>query len=234
MVRLIKAFHQVGGDDQTPAKRKSFLDQILDLGGIIPAIKRVQRQEMYNECFTVESQGAHSVRELLSDSSSPEVREALMVMAQEKINLLPVDGSTHTMFNCLDLIAGDFERVFLSVGDWYSVENGFVFDAVDLLSSGARYRSRDMLGYYARAVGKVACLTYDSADDARRELEDAIKTVREDYETTGKEAITLLRADCAGGRCPGEIVWHGTLPLGRAIEMWREGRKVKFEEGARR
>mgnify|MGYP003575279727 CR=1 FL=1 len=234
MAKLIKAFHQVGGDDKTPAERKAFLDQILALGEIIPAIERVQRREMYNECFTSEAQGGHSV-DALRHGAGPEFRDAVTLMAREKVELLPEDGTTHTMFNCLDLIAGDFELVFLSIGDWYNYPSGFVFDAEALLMSGARYRSKDLLGYYGGALEEVGKYTYDSVEDARREIEDALKQVQYDRESTGKEAIYLLRSDCSGKQgCPGEIVWPGSLPLGLAIETWREGRKMTFREGVRR
>jgi hypothetical protein len=232
--KRILAYHQVGGDDRTPSQRKAFLGQILSLGEIVPAIERIQRQEMYNECFTEESQGGHSVRELLRHGSSLEAREALTLMAKEKISFLPVEGSTHTMFNCLDLIAGDFERVFMSVGDWYNASNGFVFDAEELLMAGASYRPRDLLGYYGNRLEKAVGFTYDSVEDARRELKSVFGSVRDDHEATGKISITLLRADCGGATCPGEIVWPGSLPLGLAIEMWREGRRTTFQEGVRR
>lgn len=232
--KLIKAYHQVGGDDRTPKERRAFMDQILQLGEIIPAVDRIQQHEMYNECFTKESQGGHTVQSL-SRGSSLEAIEAMAAMAREKISLLPLVGSTHTMFNCLDLLAGDFERVFMSLGGWYSAPTGFVFDAEELLMAGASYRPRDLLGYYGNRLEKAVGFTYDSVEDARRELDSVFESVRDDHESTGKEAITLLRADCGGGvTCPGEIVWPGSLPLGLAIEMWREGRKVAFQEGARR
>jgi hypothetical protein len=203
--KRILAYHQVGGDDRTPKERRAFLDQILDLGEIVPAIERIQRQEMYNECFTEEAMGGHTVDSLLRKAGS-EAREALTLMAKEKISLLPVEGSTHTMFNCLDLIAGDFERVFMSVGDWYNASNGFVFDAEELLMAGASYRPRDLLGYYGNRLEKAVGFTYDSVEDARRELESVFESVRDDHEATRKAGITLLRADCGGATCPGEIV----------------------------
>jgi hypothetical protein len=245
---MIKAYHQVGGDDRLPAERKAYLKQILDLGEIVPAIQRIQRREMYNECFTdftEESQGSNSVDELLSLGSSPEAREALTLMAREKIALLPEVGSTHTMFNCLDLVAGDFERVFLSARDWYSYPSGFVFDAEELLMAGAWYRPRDLLGHYNHAVEEAVKFTYDSVEDARRELESALAGVLEAHESTGEEAVTLLRLDsnkiaralridCTSKGCPSEIVWPGSLPLGLAIEMWSEGRRTKFPKGVER
>lgn len=230
MAKLIKAFHQVGGDDTTSPERKALLKKILDLGQIVPAIDRVERGEMEIECFG-DSQGAHDIR---SFDPSPSGREALTALAREKLELLPVNGTTHTMFNCLDLLAGDFELVFLSIGDWYNYPNGFVFDAEELLLAGAGYRPKDLLGYYRHAVEKNAAENYDSIEEAMETIEDAMKDVRDNFESTGKQGVTLLRADCAAGRCPGEITWPGPLPLGLAIEMWREGRKTTFKEGARR
>lgn len=230
MAKLIKAYHQVGGDDRSPAQRKAFLKQILDLGQIIPAIDRVERWEMQQECFG-NSQGANDLR---SFDASAMGKEAFTVLANEKLELLPMKGTTHTMFNCLDLIAGDFELVFLSIGNWYNYPSGFVFDAEELLLDGARYRSKDLLGYYREAMDRAIGRDYESVEDAIKSIEDVLEDIRYDFESTGKEAVTLLRADCARGGCPGEIVWPGSLPLGRAIEMWREGRQMKFSEGARR
>jgi hypothetical protein len=224
---VIKAYHQVGADDTTPAQRKAYLDEILELGEIVPAIKRVQRLEMEKECFVDQAQSGHDFR-FLSRQIGQEAEEALILMAREKLSLLPADGSTHTMFNCLDLLAGDFERVFLSVGDWYSAPNGLVFDAEELLLSGGRYRELDVLGDYAYEIEKVAEFAYDSVEDARREINAAIKRARRKRESTGKQAVTLLRADCSSPEgCPGEIVWPGPLPVSLAMEIWRDGRRVR-------
>jgi len=217
---VIKAYHQVGGDDSTPAKRRAYLDGILALGEIVPAIKRVRRSEMQAECFG--AQGSNAIASFTA--ASREAKRALTQMAREKIALLPKDGTTHTMFNCMDLIAGDFERIFLSVGNWYSWPNGFVFDAEELLMAGAGYRTRDLLGFYHFEVEHAAQFTYDSVGDALRELEQVIEDVREHQETTGRTAVTLLQNDCSGeDGCPGEIVWPGALPLELAVETWRDG-----------
>jgi len=231
---MIKAFHQVGGGDKTPAQRATFLNQILDLGEIIPAIQRVKRGEMYNECLTEESQGCHSVEEMCVRGTSPLAREALALLTREKLALLPEEGTTHTMFNCIDLLAGDFERIFLSIGDWYDSQNGFVFNAEELVMAGASYRSVDLLGYYDyKLTEALKNWSYDSVVQAKRAIEAAFESVHENHESKGEEALTLLRVDCAK-KCPGEIVWPGPLPLGLAIEMWSEGRKTSFHEGAPR
>lgn len=227
--KLIKAYHQVGGDDRTPAERREFMRRILEDGFIKPAVDRVKRSEMEGECFG-DAQGSQDIPSL---STSAESLAALTEMAREWLARLPVEGTTHTMFNCMDLLAGDFGKVFLSVGDWYSYPNGFVFDAEELLRAGASYRPRDLLGYYRFKIEAAAALTYDSAEDARRELEEIFDSIREAHETTGLEAVRVLEADCVPGGCPGEIVWPGSLPLGLAIGMWREGKRVKFREGAR-
>lgn len=225
---VIRAYHQVGGDDRRPQDRRRYMDRILADGSITPAVDRIRRSEMEAECFG-DAQGSQDVASFTG--ASAEARAALTQMAQEKIAQLPRVGSTHTMFNCLDLIAGDFDMVFLAIGDWYTYASGFVFDAEELLMSGALYRPADLLGFYRFKLEEAASLTYDSVEDARWEFEAIISNVKEDRQSTGKEAVTLLRNDC-GKSCPGEIVWPGSLPLGLAIEMWREGRKVKWQQGA--
>jgi len=229
MAKLIKAFHQVGGDDTTSKERRAILREIRSRGEILPAVDRVDRSEMFQECFG-DAQGSQDVE---SFWSSPQGEQALTLIAKDKLQLLRYGGSTHTMFNCLDLIAGDFELVFLSIGTWYSYPSGFVFDAEELIREGAGYRPRDLLGYYREAVERTSKLTYDSVEDARRAIEEEIELVRDEFESKGKQAITLLRNDCAK-ECPGEIVWPGPLPLGLAIETWREGRRVTSQEGVRR
>lgn len=230
MRKQIKAYHQVGGDDKTPEERSAFLDQILDLGEIIPAVDRVQRSEMRDECFG-DSQGCQDIP---SFTGSPKAIKALELIAEDKIAMLPERGSTRTMFNCLDLLAGDFERIFLSIGDWYNFPSGFVFDAEELLKKGAAYRSTDLLSWYRYEVDAAVNRVYGSVKEARRGVEAAINKVLINRQSIGKEAVTLLRADCAPGKCPGEIVWPGSLPLGLAIEMWSEGRLMTFKEGVRR
>lgn len=230
---MIKAYHQVGGADKTPAQRAVFIDQILDLGEIIPAIQRVKRGEMWHECFSEESQGCHTVEEMCVRGTSPKAREALAILTREKLALLPEEGTTHTMFNCLDLLAGDFEGVFLSIGDWYDHPSGFVFDAEELVAAGASYRGVDLLGYYDyKLTEALKNWSYGSVVQAKKAIEAALESVHENHESKGEEALTLLRAECASG-CPGEIVWPGSLPLGLAVEMWRDGKKVVLHKGAR-
>ncbi len=227
---MIRAYHQVGTDSMTPEERAWLFDDIAELKEIIPAISRVKRREMEDECWTLESEGI-TIRGRFP-KASPEILAALDEIARRKVARLPLEGTTHTLFNCLDFIAGDMESVFLSIGDWYAVPNGFVFDAGRLLSIGAKFRPIDLLGFYERAISRIAKRRFASIPAAVEAVEKVIREVHDAHETIGKAGIEELEAcvaatEIAEGRkkdCPtGEITWSGSLPLDLAIEAWQEG-----------
>lgn len=229
----IAAFHQVGNDDWSSEERVETLDLILSRGRILPAIGRVKRAEMHEECF-----GDSYTDPIRSrwKNASPLVIHALEDVAREWLDRLPVHGTTHTLFNCVDLLAGELERIFLNPLDWYGgLENGFIFDAEGLIERGARFRRDDLLGSFSHAVQEIADLDYRSEAEARDAIRAVLDDVREDLELRGREAVRELRACVAAlasgesDRCSSyaEVVWTGPLSVSLAVEVWREGDRIK-------
>ena len=216
---MIKAYHQVGSDDWTSGELSEALMDLVSAGKIEPASKRLDRGEMEAECFDPE-RGA-DLKERFP-KASPKVMAALEQIARKRINKLPETGFTHSLFGCLDLLAGDLDLIFLKPRGWYSLPNGFVFDAEELLMKGGRFRGEDLLGGYVAAVEGASKKPFGSVASARRFIEHEFQDIRHYFESTGREAIEALRHT----RDLEEIVWPGDLPLGMAIEAWRDGRNI--------
>jgi len=218
---MIKAYHQVGSDEWDPEELRDGLAEVLSQGRIEPASMRMDRHEMEVECFSGKSRGG-TLRQKFP-KGDPKVWKALEQLAREKIEALPDSGFTHGLFNCLDLIAGDFDFIFMRPGGWYSVDNGFVFDAEQLLKKGAYYRQSDLLRGYHVAVEGVLKDRHDSVDAAREDLELELGAIQDHFQSTGREAIRSLRQ---GAGPNAEIVWRGPLPLDLAIEVWENGKDI--------
>lgn len=101
----------VGSDEWSPEERAGALDEILENRKILPASYRLDRSEMEIECFTGDDRG--STIEQKFEKASSKALIALKELAQDKIDGLPESGFTHSLFNCLDLIVGDLDLVFL-------------------------------------------------------------------------------------------------------------------------
>ena len=233
--KLIKAYHQVGTDSMSSEDRAGLLDLILGIGDVLPATQRVQRKEMYDECFNMKSEVTDPIYRKFPDAT-PKAMKALEQMAREWVNRLPEEGSAYSLFNCTDLLAGDLDNIFLSVDSWYqAVDNGFVFDAEELLLKGAHFRHTDLLGHFDEAIQEAVGRDYPTVKEARWMIEGLLTGVLDDRATRGKEGIFDLW-DCveaAGdyeGSSPGchrgEVVWTGPLPVDLAIEIWREGKLI--------
>lgn len=230
---IIKAYHQVGTDSMSPRERAALLGQILEIGAILPAVERVQHKEMYNECFS-ETQTETSTIYGRFRSATPKAVKALEEMAFEWIEKLPEEGTTHTLFNCVDLLAGDLGNIFLSLGTWYQIPNGLVYDAEDLIRRGARFRPFDLLAHFESAIREAISHPYSTVREARNLIESMIHGELEERSLSGKAAISELRNCVAGAEhyknpgCPsGEIAWPGRLPVGWALEVWQEGRLMR-------
>lgn len=180
----------------------------------------MDRREMEIECFTGKNRGSTLSQKF--PKATPKANAALKELAQEAIDRLPQSGLTGGLFNCLDLLAGDFELIFLRPGNWYSVDNGFVFDAEELLRKGAWFRRTDLLGGYRAAVDAASREKYDSVAAAKANIEFEIGAIQEHFQSTGRQGIKALK----DGITPtSEIVWRGGLRLDLAIEVWEEGKR---------
>ncbi len=228
---MIKAYHQVGSDEWEADELAAAIDEVQEIGYIIPASERLDREEMDAECFGDEDRGS-TIRQKWP-KATPNALAALEELARVKVNDLPKSGITQSLFNCADLIAGDLELIFLRPGNWYSVPNGFVFDAEELLKHGARFRPRDLLGEYVSALDIVVRQNYRSLRAARREILAMLDLVKGEMEYKGKGAYKVLEECMKGkgicskqGSYDHEIVWPGPLPLRMAIETWKNGKRI--------
>lgn len=230
---MIKAYHQVGGAGQEPWKREALFDQVLKLGEIVPATLRIARSEMNYECFN--GPASVNLRSRFKDSGRYAL-EALEEMAVDVIDQLPEDGSKQTHFNCVDLLAGDLDLVFLSIDRWYDVHNGFVFDAVKLIKEGATFRPVDLLGQFDRGLQEISRGNYPNVSEARYAIEAEIQDVLSSGQFFGSQAIRRLKTYVKSKKTLGELVWDGPLPLDLAIEGWKENKLVwsQTEKGAPR
>lgn len=221
---MIKAYHQVGSDEWDDAARRDVLHDVLAQGRIEPASVRMDRWEMEIECFTGKERG--STLKQRFPRAKGNAWKALQEIARERVAALPETGVTHGLFNCLDLIAGDFDLIFLKPGNWYSIDNGFVFDAQELIKKGARFRRTDLLGGFHAAIAGALSDTYDSVGAAKESVELEIQAILDHFQTSGRSA---LRAMKDGMTDSSEIVWRGPLPLDLAIEVWENGKNITSE-----
>lgn len=214
------AYHQVGTESMGSEHRMALLDVVLATGRILPAVDRLDRSEMAKECFDEED----ARLEDRFETATPRAMQALKSVARGWIRRLPEEGSRHTNFTCVDLLAGDLDRVFLSIGEWQgSFATGLVFDAADLIRRGAEIRTTDLLDRLDWAIRNAVERTYRSQREAKDAIQAAVEHVLENRTVAGEPALYAL-ADCV--RYPGtcELTWEGALPLDVAIEVWREGR----------
>lgn len=219
----IEAYHQVGSEEWGDEELSEALENVIAAGKIEPAVARLDRHEMEAECFTDPERGA-TLKQRFEDVS-PHVMAALESIAREKIRKLPESGVTQSLFNCLDLIAGDLEKVFLMPGNWYSVPNGLIFDAEELLMKGGKLRKSDLLGGYRAVIEGASEERFPSAAAAKRYIEREIRDIHKYFEYTGHEGVQELRQafqdPVEDSRM--EIVWPGALPIKMAKEAWRNG-----------
>lgn len=211
------AYHQVGTESMGPEHRVALLDVVLATGRILPAVDRLDRSEMAKECFEEEGSRLEDRFEM----ATPRAMQALKSIARSWIRRLPEEGSRHTRFTCVDVLAGDLDRVFLSIGDWQgSFATGLVFDAADLIRRGAEIRGTDLLDRFDWALRNAVERTYRSQRDAKDAIQAAVDHVLENRTVAGEDALRALD-DCTvfPGTC--EITWNGPLPLDLAVGIWR-------------
>ncbi len=210
---MVRAYHSVGTGRMEPQERAQLFDEILQAGVILPASHRISRREMEKRCFDPKSVQGFPLAFDFPHASS-RAFQALEEMAREVTDRLPKDGNPRTMFTCLDLLAGDLDRIFLTVGrGWFgNIQNGFVFDVQDLIQAGARYRDRDIMDDVYRAITKTSKRPFTSVAGAKKSLRRAIRKAVQDHTAIGARAIEEIEICIENPPCAAELTWRGPFP----------------------
>lgn len=228
---MIKAYHAIGTGVKTPDYREiqaELFDKIAAQGSILPARYRLRRDEMRRRCSPSKEEPGVG-RELfeMCRSENPIAFQALSEMAEEVIQALPPHGDPGTKLSCLDLLAGDLDRIFLSVDRWFgNIENGFVFNAEDLIRNGAVARERDALDDIHNAIARACEKSFSTVAGARRSIQRGISLAVGRNTYRGSQAMAFLKECVERAFCGAEVLWTGPLPLDAAIEAWRDGVRV--------
>lgn len=230
---MIKAYHAVGTGFKTPdyhERQAALFDKVLAEEEILPARARLTQSEMRRRCVHSAVQEFLGVEgDLFKEcqKKSPTAWRAITEILDEVADSLPAQGESNTMFSCLDMLAGDLDRIFLSVERWFgNVENGFVFEAKDLIRNGAVVRHRDVLDDIYRALGRVCERDFKTVSGARASITRSIREAIARNTYHGSHAMEFLENCVKRPPCIAEIVWTGPLPIGAAIEAWRDGVQV--------
>lgn len=146
--------------------------------------------------------------------------------------------SRHSNLTCLDILANDFDKIFLMVFNWITprpASGGFVFDANFLIKKGAVVRSGDLLEHYREGLKEVIAshLPEEGYEEA---FKGKIAEVLKKNEWRGEAATSLLKSlekkqmerVKHGGKGEVELVFEGPIPLEWAIEAWQDGEKLKL------
>jgi len=230
----IKAYHYV------PA---SAMKQVLHQGEILPSSERVDPSVFMWDCQNTMNEIR---REIKFNDLEPNENTfaALYDWADQEVQSLEEwqreigveETHRQTEFYCIDLLAGDLDRVFLSVGNWVRwapSHTGFVFDAEELVRKGGGIRTADLALAYIAALQGVLMKQWESQKNAREAFERVLQKVVRANTARKEEAKEWLHMSSRsltkaalpeGGRA--ELVWEGSLPLKLATEVWREGRRV--------
>lgn len=210
----IKAFHAV------PAWA---IESILQDGFIRPQVNRLSASYWAESCDRWLEDLKYDINwgEILGSTESS---EAVRTLISEKLEMAEAEKATSTEFQCLDLIAGDLDYVFLQVGKWpdwtKSGRVGFSFDAVQLIENGALLRRKDIIRNYHLVVER-ALKTWvpgDTVRSARKRIVDGLERVRNRHTHSGATAMRLLPEVASTGKA--ELLYPRDLPVGAALEVF--------------
>jgi hypothetical protein len=161
----------------------------------------------------------------------PEATEAFIELLDRRLqDLRPVPPYTaRTEFQCDDLIAGDLDQVFLSLGSWLpeghfpGERNGFAFDAEYLIEDGAAIRPGDLVEDYYAEIGDF--LWHKGGEKTAEALARRLDDIKDRYELRGKKALRALEK---GRFQPGyaELVYPDRIMTWQAIEAWMDGERM--------
>jgi hypothetical protein len=229
---MILAYHAVGtgrfesSGDFSMYPAAALFDKIAAEGVLWPASHRLQRAEMENRCFDPKHPRGQPFTEEFR-LADPNALKALTQMARDVTRTLPVHGDPHTKFTCLDLLAGDLDLIFMTVDRWFgNIQNGFVFDAEELVRNGARVRSHDVIDDIHLAIDEVCHKPFKTVSGAKRSLSNAIHRAVSAATTSGEAALEEIAYCAQHPPCSAELVWRGPLTLDAAVEAWRDGVRI--------
>ena len=207
------AYHYVAGGSDA-------LQRVLLDGKLTPAIDRMDLLASRLRCgdFMATAGARERVHPFSFDSLGDLLEERLDEIDPSDF---PEASRTRseTQFHCVDLLAGDLENIFLSLREWpewlQDPENGFAFDAEQLVRKGARVRPFDLIDDYEAGIWEA--LQKDRGQDVD-DLKAVFRRVQKKNEFRGRKALEFVRS-----KSRGELVWKGDLPVNWSDEIWREG-----------
>lgn len=231
-----KAYHQVWGIPVRKLIRKESIEPGLShvAPEVIEESCRAAMEDLLKEMHTknraVSQEAVNTLWQMLED----EVQSIDNWQREEGIE--PEGG--HTNLTCFDLLAGDYDRVFLSGFNWLSSgekPSGFVFDADFLIDKGAIVRPNDLLHYYRDELMDIINDLREEDYDTR--FRNAIEQVQKFQQRKGEEAKKALDEIEEEGKTKtkkslpglGELVIEGSLPIDMAIEAWDKGEKIDLK-----
>ena len=222
---MIQAFHYVAGG--RVAIRRIWKDREL-----LPAQRRLDLGPLREGCLAL----AREVEE----EGNPELGHAIARLSDFRSRNAgrgprrPVAGAA-TKFECADFLAGDLGFVFLSLGQWNywdpkDRENGFVYDAAELVKFGALVREEDYGRDYATSLRGLGAWRFSSP----RRWDTALRAVLERISgssLSGEAARDVLDAADLAGHWPEsfqdpELLCPGALSMDYATQIWVDGRQV--------
>jgi hypothetical protein len=213
---MVKAYHLVLGGPEN-------VRRILEEGVIRPASERMDPAKAEALCGDLVTQITWEGSKII-----PEAAEAFMELLDHRLrDLRPSPPyTTRTEFQCDDLIAGDLDQVFLSLGSWIpegpspGKRNGFAFDAEDLITDGAVIRPGDLVEEFDGEITDF--LWHKGGKKTAEALAKRLDDIKDKYELRGKDALKALQK---GRFHPGyaELVYPGRLKTWQASEAWLDG-----------
>lgn len=216
---MVKAYHTVLGGPEN-------VRQILEEGVIRPASERMDPAKAQALCSDLITQITWS-----GSKTIPEATEAFIELLELRLqDLRPLPPyTTRTEFQCDDLIAGDLDQIFLSLGSWLpeghfpGKHNGFTFDAEYLIEDGAAIRTADLVEEYDGEITDF--LWHKGGEKTAEALARRLDDVKNRYELRGKKALRALEK---GRFQPGyaELVYPDRIMTWQALEAWMDGRPV--------
>lgn len=216
---MVKAYHTVLGGPEN-------VRRILEEGAIRPASERMDPEKANAICDDLLTQVTWPGTKVI-----PKAAEAFKELLEIRLqDLRPVPPyTTRTEFQCDDLIAGDLDKVFLSLGSWLPEghfpheRNGFVFDAEYLIEDGAVIRPGDLVEDYYAEIGDF--LWHKGGKKTAKALAKRLEDIKDKYELRGEKALKALE-DRRFQPGYAEIVYPDRIMTWQAIEAWMDGQPV--------